>query len=113
MNIDALHRLILDATLQEFGIRGLKQAEKDHLNRVWHRLRPWPDALRGLRRLKSKFVITTLSNGNVALLTNMAKHSGLPWDRILSAELFRHNTSPTARPTWEQRRCSESSHARC
>jgi 2-haloacid dehalogenase len=90
MNIDALHRLILDQILREFGIRGLKEADKDHLNRAWHRLRPWPDAVKGLARLKRKFIITTLSNGNVSLLTEMAKHSGLPWDCILSAELFHH-----------------------
>jgi 2-haloacid dehalogenase len=90
MNIDALHRLILDDLLRQFGIRGLKEAEKDHLNRAWHRLRPWPDAVRGLRRLKARYTIATLSNGNVALLADMAKHAGLPWDVILSAELFRH-----------------------
>jgi 2-haloacid dehalogenase len=82
--------MILDDILQRFGIRGLKEAEKVHLNRAWHRLRPWPDAVPGLLRLKRKYVIATLSNGNVALLTNMAKHAGLPWDCILSAELFRH-----------------------
>jgi 2-haloacid dehalogenase len=90
MNIDALHRLILDDILKQFDIRGFKEADKDHLNRVWHRLRPWPDAVRGLKRLKKQFVITTLSNGNVSLLTNMAKHGGLPWDCVLSAELFHH-----------------------
>ena len=62
----------------------------DHLNRAWHRLDPWPDSVRGLTRLKERFVITTLSNGNVSLLTNMAKRAGLPWDCVISAELFRH-----------------------
>jgi 2-haloacid dehalogenase len=57
---------------------------------VWHRLKPWPDAVGGLTRLKKKFVIAPLSNGNVALLTNMAKHAGLPWDCILGAEVARH-----------------------
>jgi len=90
MNIDALHRMVLDRLLVEFGVRGLKVAEKVHLNRVWHRLKPWPDAVAGLLRLKKRYVITTLSNGNLALLTNMAKHAGLPWDCILSAELFHH-----------------------
>jgi 2-haloacid dehalogenase len=90
MNIDSLHRLILDELLVKFGITGLTEEEKDHLNRVWHRLKPWPDAVRGLKRLKKKYVIATLSNGNVALLTNMAKHAGLPWDCVISAELFRH-----------------------
>jgi len=90
MNIDALHRLILDQILRELGIRRLNEADKQHLNQVWHRLRPWPDSVKGLTRLKRKFIITTLSNGNVSLLTNMAKHAGLPWDCILSAELFHH-----------------------
>jgi 2-haloacid dehalogenase len=90
MVIDALHRLILDEILAQFGIHGLTESEKTHLNRVWHRLRPWPDSVRGLRRLKKKFIIATLSNGNVALLTNMAKNAGLPWDCIFSAELFHH-----------------------
>lgn len=90
MNIDSLHRLILNDLLLQFDIRGLSEAEKDHLNRAWHRLKPWADSVRGLKRLKKQFVIATLSNGNVALLTNMAKNAGLPWDCIISAELFRH-----------------------
>jgi len=90
MNIDQLHRLILDELLPRFGIEGFTEAELDHLNRVWHRLDPWPDARRGLALLKRRRIIATLSNGNVALLVNMAKHVGLPWDTVLSAELFRH-----------------------
>jgi 2-haloacid dehalogenase len=90
MNIDALHRMILEELLTKFAISSLSEEEKADLNRAWHRLRPWPDAVRGLKRLKKKFVIATLSNGNMALLTNMAKRAGLPWDCILSAELFHH-----------------------
>ena len=86
-NLDALHRMILDRLLTEFGITGLSEAEKDQLNRVWHRLTPWPDAVGGLTRLRRRFIVATLSNGNVALLTNMAKNAGLPWDCILSSEL--------------------------
>ncbi len=89
--IDDLHRIILDDLLVEHGIEGrLDEDEVDHLNRVWHRLIPWPDSVVGLHRLKSRFVITTLSNGNVSLLTNMAKNGGLPWDCVLSAELAGH-----------------------
>lgn len=88
--LDALHRMILDQLLDDFGLRGLSEADTDHLNRVWHRLRPWPDAVAGLRRLRRRYIVATLSNGNVALLTQMAKHAGLPWDCILSAELARH-----------------------
>lgn len=89
-NIDALHRMVLDGLLEKYGITRLSEADRDHLNRVWHRLVPWPDAVAGLQRLRRKYIIATLSNGNVALLTNMARHSGLPWDCILSAELARH-----------------------
>ena len=88
--LDDLHRMILDQLLAEFGIQGLTEEEKDHWNRVWHRLKPWPDSVAGLTRLKKKYVIAPLSNGNVALLTDMAKHAGLPWDAILGAELVRH-----------------------
>ena len=88
--LDVLHRMSLEETLQRFKIEMLSETEKDHFNRVWHRLKPWPDSVAGLHRLKNKFVITTLSNGNIALLTNLAKHAGLPWDCILSAENVRH-----------------------
>lgn len=88
--LDDLHRGVLDGLLGKFGIKGLSEADKDHMNKVWHRLHGWPDSVPGLTRLKKKFLIATLSNGNVALLTNMAKFAGLPWDCILSAELFRH-----------------------
>ncbi len=89
-NLDALHRASLEGLLEEFGISGLAEEEKDHLNRVWHQLDPWPDSVDGLARLKRRYIIAPLSNGNVALLTNMAKQAGLPWDLILSAELARH-----------------------
>jgi 2-haloacid dehalogenase len=88
--LDALHRMLLDPLLEEFGIDGLGEKEKDDWNRVWHRLTPWQDTVAGLARMKQKFVIAPLSNGNVSLLTNMAKGSGVSWDLILSAELARH-----------------------
>lgn len=88
--IDSLHRLILDELLVQFGLTGLSEAEIDHLNRVWHRLEPWSDVRSGLERLRRRFIVATLSNGNMALLTNMAKHADLRWDCILSAELARH-----------------------
>jgi 2-haloacid dehalogenase len=86
--IDALHRQVLDDLLPRFGLAALDEAERDHLNRVWHRLAPWPDSVAGLSRLRQRYVTATLSNGNVALLVNMARHAGLPWDCVLSAELF-------------------------
>jgi 2-haloacid dehalogenase len=88
--LDALHRMILDELLGEFQITGLSEEEKESWNQVWHRLTPWPDSVPGLTRLKQKYVLATLSNGNVSLLVDMAKNAGLPWDAILSAELFRH-----------------------
>ena len=90
MNIDQLHRMILDGLLQRFAIDCLTEEEIDDLNRVWHRLDPWTDVRRGLALLKHRHIIATLSNGNVALLVNMAKHGRLPWDTVLSAELFHH-----------------------
>jgi 2-haloacid dehalogenase len=88
--LDDLHRVSLEELLAEFGIEGLSCAEKGHFNRVWHRLDPWPDAVEGLTRLRQRYIIAPLSNGNVALLTNMARRAGLPWDLVLSAELVRH-----------------------
>jgi 2-haloacid dehalogenase len=88
--IDDLHRMILDDILVKFGLEDMDEAMRRHLNLVWHRLDPWPDAVEGLRRLKSKFALCTLSNGNLGLLADMAKRAGLPWDLILSAEVFRH-----------------------
>lgn len=90
MNINDLHRLILVDLLQEFGIDELSSQEIDEFNRSWHRLLPWPDSVPGMNRLKSRFILVTLSNGNVSLLTNMAKNAGLPWDCVLSSELAGH-----------------------
>jgi 2-haloacid dehalogenase len=88
--LDALHRQALDRLLVDFGITGLPEAEIDHLNRAWHRLDPWPDTVAGLQRLKRRFILATLSNGNVALIVNMARRAGLPWDAVLGAEVARH-----------------------
>jgi 2-haloacid dehalogenase len=88
--IDDLHRGILVELLQSAGITSVSDEDVENLNRAWHRLDPWPDTVAGLARLKQRFLITTLSNGNLSLLTNMAKRAGLPWDCVISAELFRH-----------------------
>ncbi|PZO13833.1 MAG: haloacid dehalogenase type II [Burkholderiales bacterium] len=87
--IDDLHRLILDDLLPQFGLTELTEVQKQHLNKAWHRLDPWPDTVAGLTRLKAKHTLCSLSNGNIGLLTNMAKRAGLPWDCVLSAEVFR------------------------
>ncbi|MGI8650040.1 MAG: haloacid dehalogenase type II [Rubrobacter sp.] len=90
MNLDALHRESLEELLVEFGVEGLSEEERDWFVKSWHRLDAWPDAVDGLRLLRRRAVISPLSNGNVALLTNMAKRAGLGWDVILSAEIARH-----------------------
>ena len=88
--LDDLHRMILDDLLKEFKIQGLTEQEKVSWTHVWRRLKPWPDSVEGLTRLKKKYVIAPLSNGNIALMTNLAKFGGLPWDVILGSELARH-----------------------
>lgn len=87
--LDDLHRVRLVELLAQSGTT-VADDVVDDLTRAWHRLDPWPDTLAGLTRLKKQFTITTLSNGNVSLLTNMAKRAGLPWDCVISAELFGH-----------------------
>jgi 2-haloacid dehalogenase len=93
MKLDEIHRRILDEVLAEFKITELSEAEKVHWNRVWHRLDPWPDAVDGLTRLKRSFTIATLSNGDFSLLVDIARHAALPWDAIISSELF-HRYKP-------------------
>jgi len=88
VTLDELHRRILDRVLHDFALDSLTEAERRQLNLVWHRLEPWPDSVEGLTRLKSKFIICSLSNGNIGLLTEMAKNATIPWDCILSAENF-------------------------
>jgi 2-haloacid dehalogenase len=87
--LDVLHRESLVKLVERYRIEGLSEADLDHMSRAWHRLDPWPDAVEGLRRLKTKFVIAPCSNGNIALMVNMAKRAGLPWDCILGAETAR------------------------
>ena len=88
--IDDLHRIILDGLIKDFDLDSLSPKEVENLNLVWHRLMPWPDAVPGLNRLRGRFVVASLSNGNMSLLVNMAKNAGLPWDCVLSAELTGH-----------------------
>lgn len=87
--IDDLHRLILDAILADYDLQ-LDEAARARLNRVWHRLDPWPDVVAGLERLRSRHIVCTLSNGNLGLLANLSRHAGMRWDLVLSAEVFRH-----------------------
>jgi 2-haloacid dehalogenase len=88
--LDDLHRMILEDLLKEFKINNLTEEEKVSWTFVWRRLKPWPDSVEGLTRLKKKYVIAPLSNGNIALMANLAKFGGLPWDAILGSELVKH-----------------------
>lgn len=88
--LDVLHRESLDELVKQYGLQAFAESELDHLSRVWHRLDPWPDTVTGLSALKQRFIIAPLSNGNIALLVNMAKRAGLPWDVVLGAEVARH-----------------------
>lgn len=87
--LDVLHRESLMKLIERYRIEGLCAAEIDHMNRAWHRLDPWPDVPAGLARLKRRRIIATCSNGNIALMVNLAKRAGLPWDCILGAETAR------------------------
>jgi 2-haloacid dehalogenase len=89
-NIDVLHRERLDALLDQFGIEDLGEADKDYLNRTWHRLAGWPDSAPGLTRLKQRYIISTFSNGSVSCLVDIARHACLPWDAVFSADIVRH-----------------------
>ena len=88
--LDDLQRMILDDLLKEYKIQGLSEEEKVNWAHVWRRLNSWPDSVQGLTRLKKKFIIAPMSNGNVALMTNLAKFGGLPWDAILGSDLVQH-----------------------
>lgn len=97
--LDVLHLENLAAILPEFGIDpvAIPPSELEALNLAWRRLDPWPDAVPGLTRLKRRFIIAPLSNGNIRLMLDLAKRGGLPWDAILGAEIARaYKPSPEA-----------------
>lgn len=88
--LDLLHRENLDRILPRFGLDHVDEAARARMNLFWHRLDGWPDSVPGLTRLKRRFILATMSNGNTALMVDMAKHADLPWDCILGAEPARH-----------------------
>src|SRR4029079_6485314 len=88
--LDDLHRASLDKLVAEFGIKGLTEQDLVHINLGWHRLNGWPDSVPGLTRLKTRYVIGTLSHGNVSVLHYVAHHSNLPWDMVFGSDLFGH-----------------------
>jgi len=89
-NVEGIYRKKIDELASQYGLEQLSESDRTGLARAWHRLKPWPDVVEGLERLKSRYVLSTLSNGDVACLVNMAKYGSLPWDCILCAEIFRH-----------------------
>lgn len=88
--LDDLHRASLQELVARFGIAGLSEGDLDHITEFWHRLRPWPDSVPGVAQLKRRFIVGSLSNGNVALQVNLAKSADLPWDMIFASDMFRH-----------------------
>lgn len=87
-SFDELQRSMLEDVLEAHHFSGLSEEQKARFSTVWRRLDPWPDAIPGLQRLKERFVVCALSNGSMSQLISLAKHGGLPWDAILSVELF-------------------------
>jgi len=85
--LDVLHRRNLEITLERFGIAGLSEDQKRNLNLAWHRLDAWPDVPPGLARLKRKYRLAPVSNGNISLMVDLARRNALPWDAILGAEI--------------------------
>ncbi len=90
IKLDDLHRRSLEQLAPQFGLSNLSDSDLDYITTGWHRLKPWADVISGLTRLKSRYIISPLSNGNVGLLTRMAKNAGLPWDLILGGDVFGH-----------------------
>ncbi|MGX7742525.1 haloacid dehalogenase type II [Rhodopseudomonas parapalustris] len=90
LTLDELHRLSLKQLVGGFGITGLTEDDLDYMVTGWHRLKPWPGVVAALERMKTKYILAPLSNGNVGLLTRMAKNAGLPWDLVLGSDIFRH-----------------------
>ncbi len=82
-----IHRQGLEDLLEKFGLKGLSEEEKVTLNKAWHRLDPWPDTVEGLTRLKSRFIMSPLSNSDFRMMVDMSKYAKLPWDAIMVAEL--------------------------
>lgn len=87
VSVHSVYRRVLDDMLDEGGLTGFSDAEREELTLAWQRLRPWPDVVPGLTRLKTKFILATLSNADVSAVVNISKGAGLPWDAIFAAEM--------------------------
>ncbi|MDH3637476.1 MAG: haloacid dehalogenase type II [Gammaproteobacteria bacterium] len=88
MRMDDVHRRVLDRLFAGLGVAGVPEANLQELNQAWHRLRPWPDAVAGLTRLKERYTVAALSNGNLSMLVGVSKYAGLPWDCVFSTAMF-------------------------
>ncbi len=89
-NFDRLHRMSLDQVLEAMGVEGFSADDRDELTHAWERLPAWPGAAEGLARLKSRYQVSTLSNGNRSQQEALIRFARLPIDRLLSAEDFKH-----------------------
>jgi len=89
VKLDTLHRENLEQLIAKYELNFLSQDNRDHINRVWHRLNPWPDVLAGFDQLRKQFLLAPLSNGNVELMVNLARHAGFNWDTVLGSEVTR------------------------
>jgi len=85
--LDVLHRRNLERIMPRFNVSGLDEATLAYLNTAWHRLDGWPDSTPGLQRLRTKFLLAPVSNGNIGLMVRLARHNGFPWDAILGSEI--------------------------
>jgi 2-haloacid dehalogenase len=87
VSVGSVYRDALDTVLDELDISGFSGAERDELTLAWQRLRPWPDVVPGLTRLKGGYTLATLSNADVSAVVEISKRAGLPWDAIFAAEM--------------------------
>jgi 2-haloacid dehalogenase len=87
--LDVLHRRTLQNILPQFGLRDLKEIDLDRLTLAWHQLDTWPDVQAGLSRLRQRYLIAPVSNGNTSLLCDLARRNDLRWDAILGADYAR------------------------
>ncbi|MGC1579474.1 MAG: haloacid dehalogenase type II [Beijerinckiaceae bacterium] len=97
VRLDELHRENLDRILPRFGLEGLTEETHASLNRAWHRLDAWPDVPKGMRRLYTKYRLAPVSNGNISIMVDLARHNGFSWDTVLGAEIARdYKPNPAA-----------------
>ena len=85
--LDVIHRRNLERIRARFGLDGVAEETIAELNLAWHRLDAWPDVAQGLARLKARYWLGPVSNGNISLLVNLARRNAMPWDAILGAEI--------------------------